>query len=77
MKIFSKDKENQLLVGDKEEHDGQKMQKDHGTKDATINNLMIMTERLNLIFTQAAAIAKSENRLEEKSLRLLEILRKN
>ena len=37
---------------------------------------MFMTERLNLIFTQAATIAKSENRLEEKSIRLLEELAK-
>ena len=45
-------KENQMLVGDKEEHDGQKNAKHHGTKDAPINNLMIITERLNLIFTR-------------------------
>ena len=35
---------------------------------------MYMTERLNLIFTQAASMAKSENRFEEKSLKLLEHL---
>jgi len=74
--LLSKEKENQLLVGDKEEHGGQKSPQDHGAKDATIDNLMFMTERLNLIFTQAATIAKSENRLEEKSIRLLEELAK-
>jgi hypothetical protein len=72
--LLSKDKENQLLVGDKEEHEGQKNTKNHGTKDALTSDLMYMTERLNLIFTQAASIAKSENRLEEKSLKLLEDL---
>ena len=35
---------------------------------------MYMTERLNLILTQAASTAKSENRFEEKSLKLLEHL---
>ena len=74
--LLSKEKENQLLVGDKEEHGGQKSPQDHGAKDATTDNLMFMTERLNLIFTQAATIAKSENRLEEKSIRLLEELAK-
>ena len=74
--LLSKEKENQLLVGDKEEHGGQKSPQDHGTKDATIDDLMFMTERLNLIFTQAATIAKSENRLEEKSIRILEELAK-
>jgi hypothetical protein len=72
--LLSKDKENQLLVGDKEEHEGQKNTKNHGAKDALTSDLMYMTERLNLIFTQAASIAKSENRLEEKSLKLLEDL---
>ena len=72
--LLSKDKENQLLVGDKEEHEGQKNTKHHGAKDALTSDLMYMTERLNLIFTQAASIAKSENRLEEKSLKLLEDL---
>jgi len=71
--LLSKDKENQMLVGDKEEHEGQKNTKHHGTKNA-FSDLMHMTERLNLIFTQAASIAKSESRLEEKSLKLLEDL---
>ena len=71
--LLSKDKENQMLVGDKEEHEGQKNTKHHGAKNA-FSDLMHMTERLNLIFTQAASIAKSENRLEEKSLKLLEDL---
>tara|TARA_Y100000287_G_C14218855_1_gene355060 strand:+ start:217 stop:1173 length:957 start_codon:yes stop_codon:yes gene_type:complete len=70
--LLSKDKENQMLVGDKEEHEGQKNTKHHGAKDAFSSDLMHMTERLNLIFTQAASIAKSENRLEDKSLKLLE-----
>ena len=74
--FLPKHKENQMLVGDKEEHDGQKNAKHHGIKDAPINNLMIITERLNLIFTQAAAVAKAENRLEEKSLKLLDNLAK-
>ena len=71
--LLSKDKENQMLVGDKEEHEGQKNTKHHGAKNA-FSDLMHMTERLNLIFTQAASIAKSESRLEEKSLKLLEDL---
>ena len=71
--LLSKDKEHQI-VGDKEEQEGQKNGRDHGTKDATPSNLMYMTERLNLIFTQAASMAKSENRFEEKSLKLLEHL---
>lgn len=71
--LLSKDKEHQI-VGDKEEQEGQKNGRDHGTKDATLSNLMYMTERLNLIFTQAASMAKSENRFEEKSLKLLEHL---
>ncbi|NBU86562.1 MAG: hypothetical protein EBS13_04480 [Verrucomicrobia bacterium] len=71
--LLSKDKENQMLVGDKEEHEGQKNTKHHGAKNA-FSGLMHMTERLNLIFTQAASIAKSESRLEEKSLKLLEDL---
>ena len=71
--LLSKDKEHQI-VGDKEEQEGQKNGRDHGTKDATLGNLMYMTERLNLIFTQAASMAKSENRFEEKSLKLLEHL---
>ena len=71
--LLSKDKENQMLVGDKEEHEGQKNTKHHGAKNA-FSDLMHMTERLNLFFTQAASIAKSENRLEEKSLKLLEDL---
>ena len=51
-----KSKENQMLVGDKEEHEGQKKhQASHGTKDAYDSDLMHMTERLNLIFTQAAS----------------------
>ena len=45
-----------------------------GTKDAKLFNLMYMTERLNLILTQAASRAKSENRFEEKSLKLIEQL---
>ena len=71
--LLSKDKEHQI-VGDKEEQEGQKNGRDHGAKDATPSNLMYMTERLNLIFTQAASMAKSENRFEEKSLKLLEHL---
>ena len=72
--LLSKYKENQLLVGDKEEHEGKKNTQHHGAKDALISDLMYMTERLNLIFTQAASIAKSENRLEDSSLKLLEDL---
>ena len=75
--LLSKDKENQLLVGDKEEHGGQKSPQGSWHKKMLLqDNLMFMTERLNLIFTQAATIAKSENRLEEKSIRLLEELAK-
>ena len=71
--LLSKDKEHQI-VGDKEEQEGQKNGRDHGAKDAAPSNLMYMTERLNLIFIQAASMAKSENRFEDKSLKLLEHL---
>ena len=71
--LLSKDKEHQI-VGDKEDQEGHKNDRDHGTKDAKLGNLMLMSERLKFILTHAASMAKSENRFEEKSLKLLEHL---
>ena len=71
-----KDKENQFLIRDKEEHEGQKNNQNHGTKHAFLHNLMFLSEKLNLILTQASSIAKSENRLHDKSCKLLEYLAK-
>ncbi len=69
-----KDKVNHSLIGDKEEHEGQKNNQNHGTKNAYFCQLMIATEKLNLILTQAASIAKSEKRLHDNSCKLLEYL---